>query len=215
MTQFITGVKEAGLRDLWQKVKDTFSGDATARRRVEYHFSPKAGLEKWDRFPRNVRNKTFLNAVKNHPEADDKLKLHAQSMHDLSRAKTVGKIESSGGRGKNYEIKQLPGGRLGCTCNDWRYKGSVTPSHDCKHIRAFKAGGMKVASFNTETAAFFDELTKITEEKERKHSDEHEHFSGPFSTLLTQEEEPGPYHPKAPPPDDPDIIRRWRIQQGY
>jgi hypothetical protein len=214
LVQAITAEKTAGFSDMWEKVKDVFRGEkGRAKRRSDYLFSPKAGTEKWKNFPRNVRSVEFVKAVLKHPDADAKLKEHAKSMHRLSRAKVVGKVESSRGSGKTYEIKKMTRGRLGCTCNDWRYKGSIDQGHDCKHVRAFKEGRTKVAaSFNAETSAFFDELSKIVSDKEKKKADPNtDNMKGPFSTLLTQDEEPQPYHPKSPPPDEPDIITRRQV----
>lgn len=135
--------KISGLRDLWQGFLDIFrSEDKKIQRRVDYHFSPKAGPEKWDKFAKNVRDQKFVNQVAKHEGADPKLKQHAQSMHDLSQGKTEGKVWSSRLPGRSYEIKKLPEG-LGCTCPDWRFKGSINPGYECKHIRAYKDGKVK------------------------------------------------------------------------
>lgn len=136
--------KISGLKDVFRGIADIFRGEkAKSTRRVEYHFSPKAGKEKWDKFAKHVTSKPFLDMLKKHPEADKKLILHAESLHNLAKGKTLGKVTSSVGKGKRYEIVQLPG-RLGCTCNDWKFKGSVTPGYDCKHIKAFKEGKTQV-----------------------------------------------------------------------
>lgn len=136
--------KIAGLRDLWQRFLDLFRGrESKAKRRSEYFFSPKAGKEKWTKFIRDVRDPAYLKRIKRHPGADETLKLHASSMHDLSRGRTVGKIKSSRLTGRTYEVKKLPGDKLGCTCGDWRFKGSVNPGYECKHIRAFRQGKLK------------------------------------------------------------------------
>lgn len=135
--------KIAGLGDLWQRFLDLFrSEDSKIKRRVDYHFSPKASSDKWGKLIRNARNQKFVDALKRHDQADDKLVTHTQSMHDLSRGKPVGKIQSSTLPGRTYEIRKIPGG-LGCQCNDWRFKGSVTPGYECKHIRAYKAGKVR------------------------------------------------------------------------
>ena len=137
--------KIAFFGEMWQRFLDLFrrKEDVTTRRvkrRVDYHFSPRAGGERWNKFVRNTSDKEFVNQVKKHPLSDEKLNLHAASMHDLTKGRVVAKIRSSRVPGKSYEVKKLPGGRLGCTCNDWRFKGSVNPLHDCKHIKAFRAG---------------------------------------------------------------------------
>jgi len=136
--------KIAGIRDMWQQFLDVFrpEEDRKARARVDYHFSPKSGPEKWDKLVRNARDNTFLKYLEKHPDSDDKLVLHAKSMGELSRGQTVGKVWSSRLPGRSYEIKKIPAG-LGCTCPDWRFKGSVNPGYQCKHIRAHKKGKVK------------------------------------------------------------------------
>lgn len=132
--------KIAGLKDWWSSLKDIFrSDDAKVTSRVDYQFSPKAGKDKWTKFERNVRDPKFVERVISHPMADSKLKKHVKSMHQLSRGTTVAKIQSTRLPGKSYEVRKVPGG-LACTCPDWRYKGTVTPGHKCKHIKAFEAG---------------------------------------------------------------------------
>lgn len=135
--------KIAGFGDLWQRFLDIFrSKDDKVQRKVDYHFSDKAGKDRWNKFVQNVRDPAFVAQVAQHPAADDKLVMHAQSLHELSRAPVVGKVKSSRLPGRMYEIKELPSGELGCTCPDWRFKGSVTPGYRCKHIKAH--GGGKV-----------------------------------------------------------------------
>jgi hypothetical protein len=112
------------------------------QQRVEHFFSPKAGGDKWDRFVRWTHSPGFVKQLKTHPESDEKLLLHALSMHQLQRGRPVGKVKSSTTPGKSYEIRKLPNG-LGCTCPDWRFKGSVNPGYRCKHIRAHEKGKAK------------------------------------------------------------------------
>ena len=109
-------------------------------RKVEYLFSPKAGSDKWDKFVKHVRSPVYAEKVVSRASDDPKLVRHVQSMHGLSRGKTLGKIRSSRLPGRSYEVKKMKDGRIGCTCPDWRFKGSVDPGHDCKHIKAFRAG---------------------------------------------------------------------------
>ena len=136
--------KIAGLGGMWQNFLDVFRPEDSvkARRRVEYHFSPKSGPDRWVKFERNVGSPEFVNWMQDHPLADEKLVAHTQSMHALGKAKPIGKIQSSRIPGKTYEIRQL-GERLGCTCNDWRFRGTVNPGYDCKHIGAFRDGKVK------------------------------------------------------------------------
>lgn len=135
--------KIAGFGEWWQRVLDFFRGEDTkSKRRVDYFHSGKAGKDRWNKFPRDVASEGYLKQLKKHEKTDDKLKLHATSMHELSKGKVVGKIQSSRLPGRTYEIKKISGG-LGCTCNDWRFKGSVTPGYACKHIRAYKEGKLR------------------------------------------------------------------------
>lgn len=139
--------KIAGLGDLWQKFLDVFrTKEDKVNRRVEYHFSPRAGKDRWDKFLRNVRSTEFVDQLSKHPEADGKLVMHAQAMHALSRAPTIDKIQSEKLPGQTYEVKRLPSGDFGCTCNDWRFKGSINPGYECKHIKAHRAGLVKAVS---------------------------------------------------------------------
>lgn len=127
---------------LWSKFTSLFRPESRDQKRVDYHFSPKAGPEKWNKFAKNVRRKGFVDKVVEHPNADSKLIQHAKSMHDMSRGKTVGKIYSSRLPGRSYEIRSTPSG-LACTCPDWRFKSSVSPGRPCKHIKAHLAGKTK------------------------------------------------------------------------
>jgi hypothetical protein len=113
-----------------------------AKSRVDYHFSPKAGEDRWVKFLRNVQDPRFVEQLSKRPEADETLIQHAQGLHDLSVGKTVGKVYSSRLPGRSYEIKDIPKG-LGCTCPDWRFNGSIKPGYECKHIRAHEAGKVK------------------------------------------------------------------------
>ena len=136
--------KIAGLGDLWQRFLGIFrSKPERVERRVNYQFDPKAGPDKWDKLVRNANDPKFVAALSRHPKADPKLVLHAKSMGDLSRGRPVAKIKSSTSPGKTYEVRELVGGALGCQCNDWRYKGSVTSGYECRHIRAHKQGKMQ------------------------------------------------------------------------
>jgi hypothetical protein len=136
--------KIAGIRDFWENFLDVFrSDDKKVQRKVDYQFSHKAGPDKWDKLVKNVRDQKFVDALSKHPDSDDTLAQHAQSMHDLSRGKPKGKVYSSRLPGRSYEIRSLGGDKLGCTCPDWRFKGSVNPGYECKHIRAHREGKVK------------------------------------------------------------------------
>lgn len=161
------------------------------RRRVEYHFSPKAGKEKWNKLLRSASSKEFHKALEAYG-ADPKLILHVKSLHELRKGKTLQKIKSSRGKGKTYEVTDIGEGRLGCTCPDWRYRGTVRPGYECKHIREYK-GKAKMAGLGDQVGAFFDELSKINEKGRAEHDKSYKRSGRPFSSLLTQDEEPEPY----------------------
>lgn len=136
--------KIAGFRDLWQGFLDLFrSKDQKLNKRIEYQFDPKAGPDKWNKFLKNVKNPDYAKKVMDHPMADEKLKLHTESMHSLAKGDVVNKIKSSRLPGRTYEIRKISGGNLGCMCPDWRFKGSVNPGYECKHIQAHKQGKLK------------------------------------------------------------------------
>lgn len=91
--------------------------------------------QKWDDFADKAKDKDFVKAVKNDPRSDDKLKLHTERLHQHHNSKQLAVV--SGNKGKTYAVTRLPSGDFGCSCNDWRYKGSVTPGYRCKHIKEY------------------------------------------------------------------------------
>ncbi len=137
--------KIATMGELWQRFLDIFRADKERdARRVEYHFSPKAGFDKWTKLPRNAQSAGFVAALEGHPAADAKLIRHVKALHALSKGRVLGKIQSARLPGRTYEVKQTPVG-MACTCPDWRYVGSVTPGYECKHIQAYKEGRVKAS----------------------------------------------------------------------
>lgn len=140
--------KIAGVKEWWRSLLEFFKvrprepAEPKVDKMVDYHFSPKAGDDRWDKFLKNIRSPEFVKSIAEHPQADAKLVQHAESMHQMSRGPTVGKIQSSRLPGRTYEIKSISGG-LACTCPDWRFKGSVNPGYECKHIKAHQAGKVK------------------------------------------------------------------------
>lgn len=135
--------KAAFLGKLWRGFLSLIKSDdaekAKTKNRVDYLFSEKAGPEKWDKFQQRIGSPEYLKQVIKHPQADPKLIRHATAMHDMTTGQTLQKVYSQRLPGRSYEIKKMTNG-LGCTCPDWRYKGSVTPGYECKHIKAFRAG---------------------------------------------------------------------------
>src|SRR3989304_4098504 len=85
--------KIAGFSDFLRKIKELFQPpEERTRRKVDYLFSPRAGDDKWAKLPNQARSQSFVDAVARSPLADDKLKMHVQSLHDLSHGKPVAKI---------------------------------------------------------------------------------------------------------------------------
>jgi hypothetical protein len=128
----------------------------TSKLRVGYHFSPRSKKDRWDKFQQRVKEPGFVEELVRHPKADEKLRRHAKSLHELHKGKVVATAPSTSSSGKTYEIRSLgpqsgdqgfQNSRLGCTCNDWRYNRSVQlePGRECKHIRAFRRGEVKAA----------------------------------------------------------------------
>lgn len=103
------------------------------------------GETDWGKFTSRLRSKGFVKAVEQDPRSDEKMRRYARAMHSLDQGDVVAKVPSMSGGAGRYRIKQLPTGRLGCTCNDWKYNRSVNGG-DCKHVRAFKAQMKKTAS---------------------------------------------------------------------
>ena len=90
---------------------------------------------KWDSFADKAKDPSFVQAVNNDPRSDDKLKMHAQRLNSMHNGKTLATI--SGSKGKSYTVSKMANGDYGCTCGDWKYKGSVNPGYKCKHIREY------------------------------------------------------------------------------
>lgn len=152
---------------------------------------------KWNSLlPHMIGSKRFVQQVLKQTD-DPKLKTHIQALHDLHHGKVMANV--GGSSGKTYDVRQLPGGNLGCTCQDWRFRGSVDPSYECKHIKAFKEGKTKVAShspFAAQMTAFARELSKILSDERMSADKPWLNAQGEFTdtpdrgTDLTRLEEP-------------------------
>jgi hypothetical protein len=94
------------------------------------------GKESWDNFANKTKDSSFVEAVKKDPRSGEKLKMHVDRLNQMHSGKEVANISGSGG--KSYTVSVLPTGDYGCSCNDWRYKGSVNPGYACKHIKEYK-----------------------------------------------------------------------------
>lgn len=136
--------KEADLSSFFapvtERVQDFFQSREKKRavNRVEgFH---KAEDKDWDGFTDNLARKSFVKQLGSDPRSDPKLLRYADSMNRLKTGKKLGTVQGKRG---TYNIVKLRGSdRLGCTCNDWRYKRSVAqPGEqvDCKHIREWRS----------------------------------------------------------------------------
>jgi len=201
--------KTADLSALWEQFRDLFDTKARqAKKDIQSHIKSD-DPKKWDRFVDNATNSTgFLRQLKK-SQVPKKDILHATNMAALHTSPVVGEVDSDSSSGMRYQIKKLPDG-LGCTCNDWRYKGSVNPGYECKHIKAFSLGKTKVSSFSEMTSAFFDELQRIRNEKRKEvyagRREDYANSARPYSDLLL----PGETMYYNPRPvnavEDPEVI---------
>ena len=92
----------------------------------------------WNLFEKNLNNKAFRQAVVLHPESDAKLKRYTKTLGEFKTSKVLGVVPSRTSN-KLHKIKELPSGRLGCSCKDWQYEHSHRKT-DCAHIQEFKGG---------------------------------------------------------------------------
>lgn len=234
------GLSKTGFSAAWEKVREVFLPEARRRREEVEKLLGKGDTDKskWDQMVAlATESPEFIRQLGRQKKVDPKLIVHVKSMREMNLGDTVAQVDSASSPGRKYEVKQLESGGFGCTCNDWRYKGSVNPSYECKHIRAFKQGKIKVANarivetgllgaqsvpsfnlvklgeFSEQTDAFFNELSKIRK-KQIEDRDEGAHngpgqIGGerPFSSILTQDEEPSDYRSLPDQGiDDPEII---------
>jgi superfamily II DNA or RNA helicase len=106
-------------------------------------------VKDWDQFTDHTARKSFVQQLGADPMSDPKLLQYADSMNRLKTGKKITDVPGDGG--KSYQITKLRGSeRLGCTCNDWRYKKSVAQPgepQDCKHIQQFKEMSKTAARF--------------------------------------------------------------------
>ena len=143
-------LKEAGFFDDMKLKLTGFLQSREKKRavsRVGAHFDSKN--KDWDRVVSNSSRKSFVKELAGDARADDKLKMHVDSMNRLKTGKVLSTISGTEGSrtarrdgSQSYKIVKLRGSnRLGCTCRDWRFKKSVAAQGeqaDCKHIREFK-----------------------------------------------------------------------------
>lgn len=109
--------------------------DKEHQQRIDSLFK-KEDPNKWKEFGEQTKDSDYIKRLKADPRTDNKLLMHAESLHSLHNGKEVAKIKGSKG---TYSIRKMADGSYGCTCNDWRYKRSVASvNRDCKHIAQYK-----------------------------------------------------------------------------
>lgn len=113
-------------------------------------------VKDWDRFTDHVARKSFVQQLGSDPTTDPKLLQYADNMNRLKMGSKITSLP--GDVGKSYQITKLRGSeRIGCTCNDWRYKRSVAQpgeEQDCKHIKQYRQMSKTAASSYEEEGSF-------------------------------------------------------------
>lgn len=91
----------------------------------------------WKEFERKLKSKSFRNEVAS-TTVDPKLKKYVENFGEsLGSSNIKATVQSRTNPKKEYKIKQLPSGRLTCSCKDWQYKHSVGES-DCAHVETYR-----------------------------------------------------------------------------
>lgn len=129
--------------------------------------APSFGLKdirSWADFEDHLHRPEFRKEVFKNTD-DKKLKKYTKNVGGVRESKDLhAYVQSSSDKRKDYQIKKLPGGRLGCTCKDWQYIHSVKNT-DCKHIKRYKQylqGKVKESSMDLAMVrGFRDEVEKI------------------------------------------------------
>jgi hypothetical protein len=93
----------------------------------------------WKDFKKKLRNKSFVEAVKQDTRSDEKLKRYSEANSKHLRARGVPTFPvPSQSSSKTYSVKYHPDdGRFSCSCGDWVHARShqvSKPKQDCKHI---------------------------------------------------------------------------------
>jgi hypothetical protein len=117
---------------MFQSFSDEFVKIALSNaKKVEQHH--RDDVKDWSMFENELNSRGFQKAVIKHDLTDEKLKKYVQNYGGyVTSKKVVAKVPSRTTK-DIYEIRKLPGGRLGCGCGDWQYKHSVNGT-DCDHI---------------------------------------------------------------------------------
>lgn len=125
-----------------KKVEKTAAPLAPSERhqeKLDSHFSSD-DPKKWRLFRRNLRAKSFAEAVAQDERSDSKLKKFSKmiSLHQTGKGPTM-KVQ---GTGKTHTVKYHPElSRYTCSCGDWTFVKSLKPvsQADCKHIAQVKS----------------------------------------------------------------------------
>lgn len=91
----------------------------------------------WKEFERKLKSKSFRKEV-SLTTVDPKLKRYVENFGEsLGSSNIKATVQSRTNPRKEYKIKELPSGRLTCSCKDWQYKHSVGDS-DCAHVATYR-----------------------------------------------------------------------------
>lgn len=103
---------------------------------LDEHFSLSPA---WKDFRKKLKAKSFVEAVKEDPRSDSKLKRYSEAngMHLRDRKVPAFPVPSQSSN-KTYNVKYHPQtGRFSCSCGDWvhaRSHQTAKTKQDCKHI---------------------------------------------------------------------------------
>ena len=130
-TNALYGAGARGAAATQQNYFEKFAKAVTNKEKAERHHS--SGGKDWQDFERNLPSKGFQKEILKHQLTDEKLREYTKNYGGyVSSRKVVAKVPSRTSD-RSYEIRKLPGGRLGCGCKDWQYSHSWKGT-DCAHI---------------------------------------------------------------------------------
>lgn len=140
--------------------------------KAEAHHS--AEVKDWSMFENQLNSKGFQKAVVKHDLSDEKLRKYVEAFGSYLTAKKVVAKVPSRTSSANYDIRKLPGGRLGCGCKDWQYKHSWNGT-DCDHIKMLSKD--KVSSVGSIARAIRGAQLSQALKKEHKEGKEAKEFA--------------------------------------
>jgi hypothetical protein len=154
---------------------------ASVAQKLETHLA--AEIKDWKAFEKNLKSPRFAAEVRRSDGADQKLKDYVTANNEYLRSKNIVMQVPSREAGRVYNVKELPGGRLGCGCKDWQYKCSWKGT-DCRHVMAAKAGMKKTSSAFARGAGaahlFVKAQKKAEEGKDAKRAVKMTHATGMY-----------------------------------